>query len=216
MSEKLDDHNAVDLAAEALSKRDPVLAKLIESVGPMRLQLEKERFRMLVRAILSQQISIAAAKSIRLRFERLMRPNRVTPARVLELTEDQIRSAGVTRQKTKYIQVSALAVQNGDVRLSQIHRFDDDEAVAELTKLLGIGQWTAEMFLMFALGRMDVFSVGDLGLRKAVARLYGIDSPDECVELAASWAPYRSVASWYLWRQVDSYELGYELDRYPV
>lgn len=216
MTFKLDDALAVDQAAEALCERDDTLGRLIAAVGPMRLRLERERFRMLIRAILSQQISVAAAKSIRLRFERLMAPNRVTAKRVAELTDDAIRSAGVTRQKTRYIKATAEAVVSRHVKLSQMHHCDDEAAIAELTKLLGIGRWTAEMFLMFALGRPDIFSIGDLGLRNAVTDLYGLTDHDEIEDLAASWAPYRSVASWYLWRHVDVRDVTDGLDSYPV
>lgn len=216
MSERLDNSAHVDFAAQELAKRDPVLNRLISHVGPMRLRLERERFRMLVRAILSQQISVAAARTIRKRFERLMAPHRVTPARVLQLSEEQIRSAGVTRQKARYILTSAQAVVDGNVRLSSLHRMADADAIAELTKLLGIGQWTAEMFLMFALGRTDIFSIGDLGLRNAVTKLYGLETQEDCLKLAETWAPHRSIASWYLWRHVDVHEIKTEYDRYPV
>lgn len=213
---RLDDFEAVDAAAAALARTDAVLGTVIKTVGPMRLKLERERFRMLVRAILSQQISMAAAKSIRLRFEALMKPHRVTAARVGGLSEEQIRSAGVTRQKTRYIKTAAQAVVDGEVRLSQLHRMSDKDAVAELTKLLGIGRWTAEMFLMFALGRPDIFSIGDLGLRNAVMRLYGLSDHDEIESHAERWSPYRSVASWYLWRHVDVRDVAEGLDSYPV
>ena len=213
---RLDDVEFVDAASHFIAERDPTLKAVIENAGPMRLRLERNRFRMIVRAVLSQQISMVAARSIRLRFERLVRPHSVTPARVRELSEESLRTAGLTRQKTRYVLEAARSIDDGHVRLSHLSRVDDAKAIEELTRLVGVGTWTAEMVLMFSLGRADIFPIGDLGVRNAIASLYGINDERECVELAETWRPYRSIATWYLWRHADQRDVTHGLESYPV
>ena len=214
---RLDDHAAVDAAAAELSSRDATMAGVIERAGPLRLRLEPNRFRMICRGILSQQVSILSAKAIRLRFEKLLGGRRVTAARVAELTPEQLREAGLTRQKTRYVLVAAEAVCEGSLPLHRLARLSDEEAMAVLTAVPGIGRWTAEMVLMFSLGRPDLFPVGDLGVRNAIAALYDIEGWDACEALAERWAPHRSVATYYLWRHSDEpRNVCNGLESYPV
>ena len=205
-----------DSAADAIAALDPTLAEVIRRTGPLRLRLERNRFRMIVRAILSQQISMAAARTIRLRFERLLRPHAVTAERVRSLSEEDVRAAGLTRQKTRYVLTAADDVASGMVSLSGLGRMSDAEAIEHLTQLVGVGRWTAEMVLMFSLGRPDVFPIGDLGVRNAIRDLYGIEDEAECETLAGTWRPYRSVATWYLWRHADQADVTNGLESYPV
>ena len=193
------------------------MAGVIERAGPLRLRLEPNRFRMICRAILSQQVSILSAKAIRLRFEKLLGGQRVTAARVAQLTPEQLRSAGLTRQKTRYILLAAEATQDGTLPLSRLGRMSDADAMAALTAITGIGRWTAEMVLMFSLGRPDLFPVGDLGVRNAIASLYDIEGWDACEALAERWAGHRSVATYYLWRHSDEpRNVCNGLESYPV
>ena len=216
LSERLSDFAFVDRAAEALAGRDRTMARLVHECGPMRLKLERNRFRMLVKAILSQQISMVAARSIRRRFEALVRPGTVTPARVRGLSVEDVRAAGLTRQKTRYVLEAAAAIDDRVVSLSGLSRMSDAEAAAELCRLVGVGRWTAEMVLMFSLGRADLFPVGDLGVRNAIRDLYGVTAEGECEALAETWRPYRSVATWYLWRHADATDVTDGLQEYPV
>ena len=195
------------------------MAGVVERAGPLRLRLERNRFRMICRAILSQQVSILSAKAIRLRFEKLLDGRRVTAERVAELSTEQLRAAGLTRQKSAYILEAAAAVLDGRLNLRTLNAKPDAEAMAELVAIKGIGRWTAEMVLMFSLGRADLFPIGDLGVRNGIASLYGIpaDDWDAQEELAKRWQPHRSVATYYLWRHSDEpRNVCNGLESYPV
>ena len=215
----LADHDPVDAATRAICRDDAIMAGVVGRAGPLRLRLESNRFRMICRAILSQQVSILSAKAIRLRFERLLGGARVTPGRVARLTPDQLRSAGLTRQKTQYILEAAAACEDGRLDLRRLGRMTDADAAAHLIAIKGIGRWTAEMVLMFSLGRVDLFPIGDLGVRNAIASLYGIPATDwdDQEALAERWRPYRSVATYYLWRHSDEpRNVCNGLESYPV
>lgn len=189
-----------------LRASDPILRESIDEVGPFTLRLERNRFRMLVRSIVSQQISTSAARSIRKRFENLITPATVTAPRVAALDKDQLRSAGLSNQKATYILDLAEKVGSGEVRLRNTGRMTDEEVVSELTKVKGIGHWTAQMFLIFSLGRLDVLPHGDLGIRTAIQNMYELDDlPDRKTseEIALPWRPYASLASWYCWRSLE-------------
>jgi len=199
---------STDIAAARrhLRRSDPVLRGLIDRVGPFTLKVQRDRFNMLVRSIVSQQISTAAARSIRLRLEGLVEPDPLTPANLAALTAAQLRSAGISPQKAGYLMDLADRVARGHTRLARIGRLDDDEIIEELTAIRGVGRWTAQMFLIFCLGRLDVFPHDDFGVRKAIRDLYGLaDMPDKAAshEIAAPWRPYASIASWYCWRSLD-------------
>ncbi|MBF6569493.1 MAG: DNA-3-methyladenine glycosylase 2 family protein [Candidatus Binataceae bacterium] len=183
---------------------DPVLAGIIEQVGPYGLISRPERFQGLVRAIIFQQLAGRAAQAIYQRFVALFPGVRFpSPARVLAADDAAMRAAGLSRQKLIYIRDLATHVVNGAIKFARFERMDDEEIIVELTRVQGIGRWTAEMFLMFNLGRPDVWPVDDLGVRNAVFKAYGLatpPSPRELREIGERWRPYRTVAVWYLWQ----------------
>lgn len=196
----------IQLALKHLRLRDPVIRAQIDHVGPFTLRLERNRFRMLVRSIVSQQISTSAARSIRRRVESLVAPAKLTAGRLAALEIDQLRSAGLSNQKATYILDLACKVREGEVRLRSVGRMSDEEVIGELTKIKGIGVWTAQMFLIFSLGRLDVLPHDDFGIRTAIRDFYDLDDlPDKKTseEIAKSWRPYASVASWYCWQSLD-------------
>ena len=193
-------------ARRHLRRTDPVMRSIIDQVGPAKLRSEPNRFAMLVRSIISQQISVGAARSIRKRLEQLVAPDKLTPENLLRFTPRQLRSVGLSKQKTSYILDLASKTNRGEVVLRTIGRRPDESVIEELTQVKGIGRWTAQMFLMFALGRPDVFPAADLGIRSAIRDEYGLsDLPDNQTshEIAETWHPYATVASWYLWRSLD-------------
>ena len=161
---------------------------------------------MLVRSIVSQQISTSAARSIRARLRELVGPGGFTAANLIRFDVDQLRSAGLSGQKASYMADLASKVNEGAVNLRQIGRLSDDRIVEQLTLVKGIGHWTAQMFLIFSLGRPDVFPHGDLGVRASIRNHYGLsDLPNKETShsIAEPWRPYASVASWYCWRALD-------------
>ncbi|MGO9603757.1 MAG: DNA-3-methyladenine glycosylase family protein [Candidatus Binataceae bacterium] len=194
-------------ARKHLSGADPVLAAIIAEVGPCRVTSRPDRFRALARAIIFQQLAGRAAQTIHDRVVALY-PGRTfpTPTQILATPDDLLRKAGLSGQKTRYIKDLARHV---DERLLNFHRFakmEDEEIIADLTRVKGIGRWTAEMFLMFNLGRPDVMPVGDLGVCNAVMRAYGMrkrPKPEQLLKLAERWRPYRSAAAWYFWQSSD-------------
>lgn len=189
-----------------LRSADPILAVVIDQVGPFTLKPERNRFSMLVRSIISQQISTAAARSIRKKLEALAAPAKLDAETIAALDDAQLRSAGLSPQKLKYMRDLCDKVLSGELRLDRVARLHDEEVITELIAVKGIGRWTAQMFLMFCLGRVDVFPHDDLGIRSALKRLYGLgDLPDRKTShtLAEPWRPYASIASWYCWRSGD-------------
>ncbi len=194
------------IAQDHLRASDPVMNRIIKDVGGFSLRLEQDRFWMLVRSIISQQISVGAARSIRRRLEELVAPAKVTPETLLRFGNEELRSVGLSPQKTAYIQDLALKASSGVLELRTIGRFSDDAVIDQVTQVKGIGRWTAQMFLIFALGRPDVFPEADLGVRVAIRDRYGLDElPDKAtsLEIARPWRPFASVASWYCWRSLD-------------
>lgn len=187
-------------------KRDPLLHAAIRQVGPYTLKPSRDRFGMLVRSIISQQISVGAARSIRQKLETLVDGSSITPAAIIALSPDGLRAAGLSQQKASYLVDLAGKVDRGEVRLSRIGRLSDEEVIAELTQIKGIGRWTAQMFLIFALGRPDVFPSDDFGVRAAITKLYGYDEhPPKArlIEIGQSWSPFASIGSWYCWRYLE-------------
>jgi DNA-3-methyladenine glycosylase II len=196
----------VDAAIAHLRANDAVLAEVMDAVGPYTLKPSRHGFRMLVRSILSQQISMGAARSIRRRLERHLGTTRFTAAMVAPLSTAKLRSLGVSPQKAAYLLDLARKTVDGEVRFRRFHRFSDEEIIAELTQIKGIGRWTAQMFLIFSAGRLDVFPHDDLGVRTAIRNLYGLgELPDKetSQRIAQRWQPYCSVASWYCWRSLE-------------
>jgi DNA-3-methyladenine glycosylase II len=189
-----------------LSTTDPVMRHLITSVGPFALKPRRNRFHTLVRAIVSQQISTKAAASILGRLEALVEPEGLSPESVLPLSLAQLRKVGLSSQKQVYLRDLAERVHTRQVRLDLLGRLPDEDVIAELIQVKGIGRWTAQMFLIFTLGRADVFPHDDLGVRTAIKRFYGLDElPDKetAHRITELWRPYATVGSWYCWRSLS-------------
>jgi DNA-3-methyladenine glycosylase II len=185
---------------------DPVIAQLIKQVGPFELKVERNRFGMLVRSIISQQISTGAARSIRLRLEQLVAPQAISPASIAPLQLEQLRSVGLSGRKAEFVLDLARRANDGSLRLEKMGRLSDEEVIEQLIQVRGIGRWTAQMFLIFSLGRLDVFPFDDFGVRSAIRHLYGFDelpSASAGKEIGERWKPYATVASWYCWRSID-------------
>lgn len=182
------------------------MRRLMDAVGPFTLRPEKKmRFSVLARAIISQQVSTAAARTIRGRLEALL-PGGLVPQGLVRLSDLELRSVGLSRQKASYLLDLAQKTLDGTVRLDRIGRLSDEAVIEMLTQVKGIGRWTAEMFLIFSLGRLDVLPVDDIGVRAAIKGLYGLDdlpSKKTCLEIAAPWRPYATIGSWYCWRSLD-------------
>jgi len=192
-----------------LQKSDPVLKQIIKRVGPFRCRINRNRFESLAHSILSQQITGSAAKTIKSRLAEALAPDGLTPEALLELSAEELRNIGISRQKAGYLKDLSEKVTSGQLKLQTLARKKDEAVIADLVQVKGIGVWTAQMFLMFSLARLDVFPVDDLGIRKAVSRAYrdGADVDRSCLlELASTWQPYSTVASWYLWRSLETTE----------
>jgi DNA-3-methyladenine glycosylase II len=195
-------------ARRALMRRDPILAPVIRKYRTRSLldTPPMEPFPALVRTITGQQISTKAAATIHGRIVALM-PRGVTPKAMLTLTDEQLRGAGCSRQKTAYLRDLAAKIQSGDLPAHTLHELTDDEVIDAIVKVKGLGRWSAEMFLMFRLHRPDVFPVDDLGIATAIQRLYGLrkrPKADRMRKIGEPWRPYRTVACWYLWRSLEN------------
>lgn len=194
-----------------LRRADPVMAGLIARIGPCQLRPRRDHFVVLCDSILSQQLSPKAAASIFDRFLRLYPRSRPTPEALAKMRCAMLRQAGISAQKADYLIAFANEVGTGRLPLRLLVRQSNEDIVARLTLLRGIGQWTAHMFLIFALNRLDVLPDGDLGIRKAVQRAYGLESLPSSAALCRigrAWSPYRTIASWYLWRSLLPPEVG--------
>ena len=210
------DEAEVARAIKRLTKADPVLGKVIRRVGDFALKTEKGGYEILVRSILSQQISIAAARTIRTRLQGLLPSKKIRAQDIHALNDEQLQSVGISQQKRAYLRDLTRCTLDGTICFRRLKSKADDEAIEELIQVKGIGRWTAQMYLMFSLGRLDVFAVGDLGIRNAMIALYGLDEKpglSELESIARIWAPHRSIASWYLWRALDQKVISTE---YPV
>jgi DNA-3-methyladenine glycosylase II len=195
-------------AVRHLKRADPKLRRIIERVGPYRPRSrdEGEHFDHLIRAIVYQQLAGAAAATIHGRLLALYGDKAPTPAQLLATRPAALRRAGLSPQKLGYVIDLARKVASGSVALDQLPGHADEAVIEALTQVKGVGTWTAQMFLMFRLGRPDVLPVQDLGIQKAMRRAYGLramPSPKRMEKIAASWRPYRTVACWYLWRSLD-------------
>ena len=189
-----------------LCKNDPVLAGVVRSVGPFTLKPDPGGYEILVRSILSQQISVAAARTIRGRLQTLLPAGKLTAKNIDALSDNELQSVGVSRQKQTYLRHLTSCTLDGTINFRRIAKASDEDAVTELLEVKGIGRWTAQMFLMFSLGRIDVFAPDDLGLRNAIRKLYELPekpSRSELEQHADRWRPYRTIASWYLWRSLE-------------
>jgi len=194
-----------------LKRVDPVLAQIIEKVGPCRLRVVSEgsHFHALTRSIVFQQLSGKAAATILSRVSGLFPNNVPTAEGVMRITDEQFRSAGLSRQKISYLRDLAEKVASGALPLEAVESMTNDDLIAHLVQVKGIGRWTAHMFLMFRLGRLDVLPELDLGIQNAIQRAYRKrkrPTPKEVAKIGAKWAPHSTVASWYLWRSLENGE----------
>jgi 3-methyladenine DNA glycosylase/8-oxoguanine DNA glycosylase len=204
----LPDPHIVRRARGHLRRSDPVLATIMEEVGACRWRVDRRSgaFAALVESIVYQQITGAAAATIHRRLCALVGRPRPRPEDILRARATGLRRAGLSRQKIGYLRDLARRARNG-LSLRRLSRKDDEAVVAELVAVKGIGRWTAEMFLIFRLGRPDVLPVHDYGIRKAMREAYGLadlPKPDEMQRIAERWRPYRTIGCWYLWRSLDT------------
>ena len=187
-----------------LRKTDPILREVIRRAGPFRLSLRHDRFHALAHAIVSQQISGKAALSIWNKLQTIADP--LTAERICQYSADELRPAGLSRQKASYLIDLATHVTEGRLNLNRMGRLSDEAVIESLVAVKGIGVWTAQMFLIFSLGRLDVLPHGDLGVRMAIQKLYELEelpSREVCHRIAEPWRPYASIAAWYCWRSLD-------------
>ena len=189
-------------ARRHLSRRDARLKQIIARVGPCTLQSSADHFGLLARSIISQQISTRAAKAIHGRLCECV-GKVVRPRAILKATDEELRAAGLSAGKVRSLRDLAERCLDGEIRLKKLADLGDEEVIAQLTPVRGIGRWTAEMFLIFGLGRLDVLPVTDFGLRNGIRREHGLaELPNRgtLLELTAAWSPYRSIGTWYIWR----------------
>lgn len=214
-------------ALNHLRKSDPILRAVIESVGPCRMQFSPPEFHSLAEAIVYQQLNGKAALTIFNRFAALA-GEPLTPQGILKLTDEQLRGVGLSKQKSAYLKDLSEKTASGLLDFSRLREQPDEEVIAHLTQVKGIGVWTAQMFLMFSLKRENILPTGDFGIRMAMFKHYldkprpktstksraakkarksrrkiKLPSPEQMEKIAKPWEPYRSVASWYLWKSLD-------------
>ena len=200
-------------AVRHLKRADPVLARVITRVGPCRFEARRDgtHFDAVARAIIYQQLSGKAAATIHGRMRDAFGGRDPEPAELLAMPDEPLRAAGVSRQKLGYLRDLAARVHGGEVPLHALDDLSDDEVLAALVRVKGVGRWTAQMFLMFRLGRMDILPELDLGVQRGIQLAYGLKKlpgPKDVLRYGRPWAPYRSVASWYLWRSIDGPAAG--------
>ena len=201
-------------ARKALAASDPTMAALVERVGKIDLATRLKRrqeerpadaYGALLRAIVGQQLSTKAARTIYLRVLDLFGGTTPTPEQLLDASEEDLRACGLSGRKTEYIRDLAAHVISGELELERLEELSDEEVIEEIVAVRGLGQWTAEMFLLFHLQRPDVLSGGDLGIRKAIQVEYGLEEmppPKKVLEIGEPWRPHRSLASLYLWESL--------------
>lgn len=199
---------AVRNAVSHLKKSDPVMARIIEEIGPCRYQVKTvgTHFDALCRSIIYQQLSTKAAGTIHGRFLALFPEQQPAPDSLLALPEETLRGVGLSRQKLSYLRDLAAKVHQNELPLDHLDELSDQEIIDYLVQVKGIGVWTAQMFLMFRLGRLDVLPDLDLGIRNAIKKAYrvrGVPNAKRIAKIGAPWRPYASVACWYLWRSLD-------------
>jgi DNA-3-methyladenine glycosylase II len=192
-------------AINHLKKSDPVLRGIIERVGPYRMEFGEPVFHSLAEAIVYQQLNGKAAVTIFKRFTALA-GEPVIPEGIVKLTDAQMRSVGLSKQKSSYLRDMAERALRGELNFTRLPEMSDEEVIKHLTQVKGVGVWTAHMFLMFTLRRQNVLPTGDLGIQVAIKKHYNkrkLPKPMQMEKIAKPWEPYRSIACWYLWRSLD-------------
>lgn len=202
--------SSLQTAVDYLARVDPVLAEVIATHSLPAIEPHGNYYQELVESIISQQLSVKAADTIRHRFIDLFAGDTFpTPAQILTKSIDEFRAVGLSRQKAGYIQDLAAKVQDGTVTFDHLDRLSNDEIIRELTAIKGVGTWTVHMFLIFCMGRLDVLPVGDLGIKNGIQKLYKLPTlPSaedmEYIATKQEWHPYESIASWYIWQALDN------------
>jgi len=197
-------------AAQHLKRHDPILAPLIELYGVAGFLPHTNYYQALVDSIIGQQLSVKAARSIRARFYALFQETDTpSPEEILTKTVEELRAVGFSNAKARYVRDLAEHVIDGRLKLGRFDELSNEEIISELTSVKGVGEWTAHMFMMFTLGRLDILPVGDLGIKNGVKKVYGLDElpdADKIREIALknNWHPYESIASWYMWESLDN------------
>ncbi len=194
-------------ALDHFKKTDPILFELGKSINSLAINLEtQDHFKRLVRAIVGQQLSVKAAHTIYSRFEKLFPKLQITPEKIIKLDKEKLRSCGISYSKIGYIKDLSQIVIDKKLVLETIHKEDDETVIKNLMIVKGIGPWSAEMFLMFALERPDIFSAGDRGLQNAMKKLYGLKNPskERLIKISNKWSPYKTYACMILWKSLDN------------
>jgi len=197
------------VAEKHLTSHDKKLSSIIKASGPCRLKPHKDHYGELVGSIVGQQLSAVAAGAIWRRLLELFDGKMPEPAQLIKIDDENLRGVGLSRPKIRYVKDLAQHVLDGRLDLDHISTMPNDQLIEQLTAVKGLGEWSAHMFMIFGLGRLDVLPVGDLGVRKAVMNLYGLKElpdPPTMVTIANknSWHPYESVAAWYCWQSLDN------------
>jgi len=193
-------------------KNDAVMAQLIRKFGPIKLKRNRNYFIVLCNAIIGQQISVAAADAITIRFNKLFNGHSPTPQGVIKLPDIDLRKAGLSKQKVAYLKDLSFHFYEKILRPHRLHHMGNDEVICQLTRVHGIGRWTAEMFLIFSLNRPDVLPVGDLGLQLALKKLYRmrqLPTVKRMRTIGRKWNPLETVGTWYAWRAQDEKIVSY-------
>ncbi len=189
-------------------RQDPTLSKIIDNVGDYSLKRRNHHFAVLVESIISQQLATNAAEAIFRRFRKLY-PKFPTAAQILSTRKSKLRATGLSGMKIDYLKDLSRNIKEGRLNMKLLSKMSDDEVIVHLTQVKGIGRWTAEMFLIFSLGRKDVLPVDDLGLRKGAQMAFSLPDlpkPNELEKLGERWRPYRSIATWYLWKSLKKFD----------
>jgi len=199
------------IAKKKLSRRDPVLKKIIKKYTKGFLTTRNNPFFSLCRTIVGQQISTKAADSIWLKFQKKCR-NKISPKKVSKISFQELKSAGLSRQKISYLKNIARAFKNKSFNTKKLKKLNDDQAIEYITRLKGLGVWSAEMFLMFNLNRPDIFPIKDIGLLRAISKNYKISYPPSkrfLEKISKIHTGYRTVFTWYMWRSIDPTDVEY-------
>lgn len=201
------DHT-IKQAVDHLSAVDPILADVIHSVGPCTIRPHTNYYQELVQSIIGQQLSLKAAAAIEARFVALFEGKFPSPEQILAAAVDDLRACGFSRAKAAYVQDLAAHVLAGKIELDKFDALTNEEIIAELTPVKGIGEWTVHMFLIFCMGRLDVLPVGDLGIKNGIRNLYSFDTQPTASDIQRmasenNWHPYETVASWYVWQSLN-------------
>jgi DNA-3-methyladenine glycosylase II len=197
------------IAAKHLAAYDPLLASVIAMHGPCTIVPNKNYYQELVDSIISQQLSVHAARAIEGRFRQLFGGTFPTASEILTTDVETLRDLGFSRAKASYVLDLAQHIVDGTVKFDHLDRLTNDEIIRELTAVKGIGEWTVHMFLMFCMGRLDVLAYGDLGIRNGIRKLYALDETPKPADISAiavknHWHPYETVACWYIWHSLDN------------